>query len=80
MELKLNLITFWKTKLEYHPSIKFESEISQTEISFLDITVFKVDNKLWTKVYNKPTDRKRFLHNKSEHSKPLRKILPIARQ
>ena len=74
------MTTFSKTKLEYHPSIKFEYEISQTEINFLDITVFKVDNKLRTKVYNKPTDRKSFLHNKSEHPKPLRKILPIARQ
>ena len=39
---------------ECHPSIKFE--ISKTEINFLDTTVFKVDNKLRTKVYVKPTD------------------------
>ena len=40
----------------------------ETEINFLDTTVFKVDNKLRTKVYVKPTDRQSYLHNKSEHS------------
>ena len=41
--------------------------MSQTEIIFLDTTVFKVDNKLQTKVYIKPTDRQSYLHSKSEH-------------
>ena len=42
---------------ECHPSIKFEYEMSQTEINFLETTVFQVDNKLWTsvcQVYVKP--------------------------
>ena len=41
--------------------------MSKTEINFLDTTVFKVDNKLRTKLYLKPTDRKSYLHFKSEH-------------
>ena len=41
--------------------------MSKTEINFLDITVFKVDNKLQVKVYVKPTDRQSYLHSKSEH-------------
>ena len=43
-------------KNECHP----EYEMSQTEINFLDTTVFKVDNKLRTKVYVKPTDRQSY--------------------
>ena len=56
---------------ECHPSIKFEYEMSKTEINFLDTTVFNVDNKLRTKVYVKPTERQSYLHSKSEHPKKL---------
>ena len=52
---------------EFHRSIKFEYDMSKIEINFLDTTVFKVDNKLRTKLYVKPTDRQSFLHSKSEH-------------
>ena len=41
--------------------------MSKTGVNFLDTTVFKVDNKLRTKVYVKPTDRQSYFHNKSEH-------------
>ena len=59
---------FFKKKInECDPSIKFEYEMSKTEINFLDTTVFKIDNKLRTKVYVKPTDRQSYLHSKSEH-------------
>ena len=70
---------FVKKITECHPSIKFEYEISKTEINFLDNTVFKVDNKLRTKVYVKPTDRQSYLHIKSEHPNSTKKVLPIAR-
>ena len=43
MVLILNLIIFLKKINECHPSIKFEYEISKTEISFLDTTVFNID-------------------------------------
>ena len=52
---------FLKKINKRHPSIKFEYEMSQTEINFLDITVFEVDNKLRTKVNVKPTSH---LHSK----------------
>ena len=52
---------------ECHPSIKFEYEMSQTEINFLDTAVFKVDNK--------PTDRQRYLHSKSEHPSSTKKSI-----
>ena len=38
--------------------------MSKTEINFFDTTKFKVDNKLSTKAYVKPTDRQSYLHNK----------------
>ena len=38
--------------------------MSKTEINFLDTAVFKVNNKLRTKLYVKPTDRQSYLHNK----------------
>ena len=47
--------------------------MSKTEINFLDMTVFKVDSKLQTKVYVKPTDRQSYLHNKSEHPNSTKK-------
>ena len=53
---------------ECHPSVKSEYEMSKTKINFLDTTFFKVDKKLRTKVYVKPTDRQSCLHSKSEHS------------
>ena len=64
---------------EWHSSIKFEYEMSQTETNFLDTTVFKVDNKLRTRVYvNQPTDK--VIHTVNQNILiPLRKVLPIAR-
>ena len=41
--------------------------MSTTEINFLDTTVFKVDSKLRTILYVKPTDRQSYLRSKSEH-------------
>ena len=66
---------FFKKINECHPSIKFEYEMSQTEINFLDTTVFKVDNKLRTKMYGNPTDRQSYLHSKSEHPNSTKKSI-----
>ena len=70
---------FFKKINECHPSIKFDYEMSKTKINFLDTTVFKVDKKLRTKVYVKPTDRQSYLHSKSENLNSTKKVLPIAR-
>ena len=71
---KTEFDNFLKKINECHPSIKFEYEISKTEINFLDTTVFKVDNKLQTKFYVRATDLQSYLHSKSEHLIPLRKV------
>ena len=72
MVLKLNLVALKKIN-DFIPSIKFEYEMSKTKINFLDTTMFKVDNKLRTKVYVKPTDRKSYLHSKLEHPNSTKK-------
>ena len=67
----MNEKAFWK-------SIKFEYEMSKTQINFLYNTVFKVENKLWTKVYVKPTNKGIYTSNQNILI-PLRKVLPTAR-
>ena len=47
--------------------------MSKTEISLHDTTVFKVLNKLPTKVYIKPTDRQNYLDSKSKHPNSTKK-------
>ena len=56
----------------HHPSIKLKAAISNTEVNFLDTTVFKSpddNSKLYTKVYFKPTDTHALLHKQSFHPK-----------
>ena len=76
---KTEFDNFLKKINECNPSIKFEYEISKKkQISFLETTVFKVDNKLRTKLYVKPTDRQSYLHSKSEHSNSTKKSIPYS--
>ena len=58
---KTEFDNFLKKINECHPSIKFEYEMSKTEINFLDTTVFKANNKLRTKLHVKQTDRQSYL-------------------
>lgn len=55
----------------HHPSIKLKQEHSDSEINFLDTTVFFEDEKdgkrLHAKVYLKPTDTHALLHKLSYH-------------
>ena len=72
---KTEFDNFLKKINECHPSIKFEYEMSKTETRFLDTTVFKVNNKLRTKLYVKSTDRQTYLHSKSEHPNSTKKSI-----
>ena len=72
---KTEFDNFLKKINECHPSIKFEYEMSKTEINFLDTTVFKVNNKLQTKLYVKPTERRTYLRSKSEHPNSTKKSI-----
>ena len=59
-------------------SIKFSSEISLTEISFLDIQVGIQDNKLTTDLYTKPTDSHDYLPYKSAHPQRCKDSIPYS--
>ena len=72
---KTEFDNFLKQFNERHPRIKFEYENSKTEINFLDTTVFKVDKKLRTKLYVKPTNRQSYLHSKSERPNSTKKSI-----
>ena len=56
-------------------SIKFEYMISQSSIPFLDTNVYIKNQELYTKIYNKETDRQNFLHNNSERLTQFKNII-----
>lgn len=62
-----------------HPSIKFTSEYSMTEINFLDVTLRK-DKKgyLSTDVYQKDTDTHNYLQRDSAHPEHSKKSIPYS--
>jgi hypothetical protein len=65
---------FFKILNEHQTSITLKSEINDTSIDFLDVTLFKgkhfkEQNTLDTKVFVKPTDTHQLLHKKSFHPK-----------
>ena len=63
---------------QYHHTIKFTSETSQTSVNFLDMTIYKgynftQTNKLDYKTYFKPTNTFQYLHYQSAHTKNTKK-------
>ena len=61
-----------------HPTIKFTSETSITEIPFLDVMVSIKEGQLITDLYSKPTDSHQFLHWTSCHPKHTKTSLPYS--
>ena len=61
-----------------HPTIRFTSDISETEISFLDLTIYIEQSILYTRIYTKPTDRHMYLNYFSEHPMSLKKSIPYS--
>ena len=62
-----------------HPTIKFETNYSNTEINFSDTTVkITSKNELVTTLYKKETDRNTFLHHKSYHPPSTKKSIPYS--
>ena len=53
-------------------STKFEFKISKISSSLLDIEVYIKNNKLYTKIYRKQTNRQSFHRINSEHQKSLK--------
>ena len=73
------LCSFLTALNSFHETIKFTSEISDTAVNFLDVTV-KKDNtgKIHTLLYTKPTDAHLYLHYSSFHPKHQKKSLPYS--
>ena len=53
---KNSLLEFIKHLNTVHPTIKFTSTISQTEIAFLDLIIYIRGNKLYTRLHTKNTE------------------------
>ena len=60
------------------PTVKFTGTISPSEIAFLDITVYSIDDKLYTRLYTKSTDRHMYLNFNSEHPMNLKRSIPYS--
>ena len=55
-----------------HSTIMFTNDISPTEMSFLDLTVYIKGCKLHTRLHTKTTDRQMYLNYYSEHPMSLK--------
>ena len=62
-----SLLKFTEHLNTVHPTIEFTTDISHTEISFPDLTIYIRDFKLYTRLYTKTTDRHMYLNYSSEH-------------
>lgn len=73
------LSSFQRFLNEFHPTIKFTFETSETSIDFLDTTIVKnEDSTLYSKIYNKPTNAFLYLHCQSCHPKHQKENIPFA--
>ena len=61
-----------------HPTVNFTSTISPTEISFLDLIKYTKDDKLYTRLHTKSTDRHMYLNFHSEHPMNLKRSIPYS--
>ena len=73
-----SLTKFIKHLNTVHPTIKFTSDISETKISFLDLTIYIEQSKLHTRLYTKPADGHMYLNYFSEHPMSLKKSRPYS--
>ena len=61
-----------------HPTIKFTSAISPTEIVFLDFIIYIKGNKLYTRLHTKNTERHVYLNFNSEHPMSWKRSIPYS--
>ena len=72
-----SLLEFIQHLNTVHPTIKFTSNISPSEIAFLDLIIYSIDHKLYTRLYTKSTDRHMYLNLYSEYPMNLKEIHTI---
>ena len=61
-----------------HPTIKFTSKISSSQIPFLDLMIYIKDKKLHTRLYTRSSDRHMYLNYNSELPMSLKKSIPYS--
>ena len=73
-----NLQTFLEIANNFHPTIKFTSDISNEQHIFLD-TVSRIESgKLTVDLYSKPTDKHQYLLSSSCHPKHCIQNIPYS--
>ena len=72
-----SLLKFIDNLNTVHPTIKFTSDISDTEMSFLDLKIYIQQSQLHAKLYTKSTDRHMYLNYSSEHPVSLKEVYTI---
>eukprot|EP00061_Rhincodon_typus_P003605 g20506.t1 len=60
----------------FHPNLKFTGTISDTSLSFLDLSVFISGDRLKTDIYFKPTNSHRYLNYTSSHPPSCKNVIP----
>ena len=61
----------------YHPTIKFTYTVDKSEIAFLDTIVYRsLTNRIYTRIYHKPTDQKQYPHYHSAHPRSQKESVP----
>ena len=73
-----SLLEFIEHLNTVHPTVKFTSTISQTEVSFLDLILYIRGDKLYTRLHTKSTDRHMYLNFHSEHPMSLKRSIPYS--
>ena len=74
---RLELEDFLKALNNHHQKIKFTYSIDQNEIPFLGTIVYRSQtNRLYTRIYHKPTDQKYYLHYYLAHPRNKKKSVP----
>ena len=73
------LYSFLEALNNVHESIKFTTNISQTQVNFLDNSIYKDANgNIRTGLYTKPTDAHLYLHYTSYHPKHQKNSIPYS--
>ena len=74
----VSLLKFLNHLNTVHSTIKFTSDISPQEISFLDLIIYIKGSKLYTRLYTKTTDWHVYLNFYSEHHMNLKSSIPYS--
>ncbi|XP_062918361.1 chitinase domain-containing protein 1 isoform X1 [Mobula hypostoma] len=72
------LVDFINFASNFHPALKFTWSISDTSLSFLDLSVSTSGDSLSTDVYYKPTDSHNYLDYSSSHPVSCRNAIPFS--